>query len=113
MNQNLKMISCIKCGGDMPELRKILYNYSFCTLCSDSKNLIKPKHGITVMNGEGDHTYIETIIMDNNQYKKYKKYYSTTKKIPLNDIEKDIINESEYLNSQSKEINDYNNLNLI
>ena len=71
MIQNLKMIKCSKCNLDMPELRKTLYNYTFCASCSDSKNLIKPKLGVSVMRGEGDHTYIETVIMDEDQYKIY------------------------------------------
>ena len=69
--QNLKMIKCSKCDLDMPELRKTLYNYIFCVSCSDSKNLIKPKLGVSVMMGEGDHTYVETVIMDEDQYKIY------------------------------------------
>lgn len=68
---NLKMIKCSKCDLDMPELRKTLYGYSFCVTCSDSKNLIKQKLGIPVMKGEGDHTYVETVIMDEDQYRKY------------------------------------------
>ncbi len=30
-----------------------------------------PKQGVAVMMGEGDHTWVETIIMDDNQYKIY------------------------------------------
>ena len=71
MKQNLKMIPCSKCDSDMPELRKTLYGYNFCVTCSESKNLIKPKHGVSVMMGEGDHTYVETIIMDDYQYQTY------------------------------------------
>jgi hypothetical protein len=79
MKQNLKMIPCTKCDGDMPELRKTLYGYNFCIKCSESKNLIKPKHGVPVMMGEGDHTYVETIIMDDDQYQTYMESLSTEK----------------------------------
>jgi len=30
----LKMISCIKCGNDMPELRYVKYGYRNCVNCS-------------------------------------------------------------------------------
>jgi len=30
----LKMISCIKCGGKMPELRYVKYGYKHCVNCS-------------------------------------------------------------------------------
>jgi hypothetical protein len=33
-NQNLQFISCVKCGGDMPILRKIKYGYNSCIKCS-------------------------------------------------------------------------------
>jgi len=54
------MIECPGCGGQMPELRKTLYNYNFCVNCST----IKPKRGLNVQFGEGDHTFNETIILD-------------------------------------------------
>jgi hypothetical protein len=79
MKQDLKMIPCSKCDDDMPELRKTLYGYTFCIKCSESKNLIKPKHGVPVMMGEGDHTYIETVIMDDDQYQTYMNSLSNEK----------------------------------
>lgn len=58
--KDLKMIECPGCGGQMPELRKTLYNYNFCVNCST----IKPKRGLNVQFGEGDHTFNETVILD-------------------------------------------------
>ena len=70
-NMKFKMIECRSCGEDMPELRLTQYGYNFCVTCSESGNKVKPKHGIPVMMGEGDHTWIETVIMDDAQYKAY------------------------------------------
>ena len=66
-----KMIPCTSCGEDMPELRLTQYGYNFCVKCSESGNMIKPKHGIPVLMGEGDHTWIETVIMNDDQYRAY------------------------------------------
>ena len=58
--QNLKMIPCPKCGDDYPELRKTKYGYNFCVNCSTVESVV----GITTVEGIGDHTYNEIIIMD-------------------------------------------------
>ena len=63
MQEKLKMISCPKCGNDFPELRKILYNYHVCVNCSTTKALV----GITTVEGAGDHTYNDLIIMDQDR----------------------------------------------
>jgi|TARA_R110000744_G_scaffold163022_1_gene279704 hypothetical protein len=67
----LKMIDCPSCDAKMPELRLTEYGYNFCVKCSEDGNKVKPKHAITVMMGEGDHTWVETIIMDDDQYTQY------------------------------------------
>ena len=67
----LKMIPCTKCSGNMPELRLTEYGYTFCINCSESGNYVKPKQGINVLMGEGDHTWVETIIMDAEEYDQY------------------------------------------
>ena len=65
------MISCLKCGNNMPELRKTKYGYDFCVSCSETYNLVSTKRAITVQKGEGDHTWNETILMDEAEYKKH------------------------------------------
>jgi hypothetical protein len=69
----VEMISCSKCGGNMPELRKTKFGYDFCTQCSDKYNLIGKKRAITVQMGEGDHTWNETIIMSEREFMMYEK----------------------------------------
>jgi hypothetical protein len=54
-----KMIPCPKCGDDFPELRKTMYNYHVCVNCST----VEPVVGITTVEGSGDHTYNDIIIM--------------------------------------------------
>jgi hypothetical protein len=66
-----KMIHCSSCDEDMPELRLTQYGYDFCVKCSESGNRIKPKHGVSVLMGEGDHTWVETVIMDDKEYESY------------------------------------------
>lgn len=61
--QKLKMIPCPKCGSDFPELRKTLYNYHVCVNCSTTKPVV----GITTVEGTGDHTYNDIIIMDQDR----------------------------------------------
>lgn len=68
---NLKMIPCSQCGEDMPELRLTQYNYSFCVKCSEAGLGSKTKKAITVLKGEGDHTWVETIIMSDSDYNSY------------------------------------------
>ena len=58
--QNLKMITCPRCGNDFPELRKTEYGYNFCVNCSDIDAVV----GVTTVEGSGDHTYNDIIIMD-------------------------------------------------
>ena len=63
--QNLKMIPCPKCGNPFPELRKTKYGYNFCVDCSN----VKAKVAVTTVEGTGDHTYNDVIIMDADQYR--------------------------------------------
>lgn len=56
---NLKMIKCPKCSSDFPEKRKEL-GYHVCVKCSTIDKVV----GITTVEGTGDHTYNDLIIMD-------------------------------------------------
>ena len=58
--QKLKMIPCPKCGSPFPELRKTKFGYNFCVECSTVDRVV----GITTVEGTGDHTYNDIIIMD-------------------------------------------------
>ena len=62
------MKKCISCGDDIhPKRLEILPNATRCVACSTTDR----KAGITVMKGEGDHTYVETIIMERDEFIKY------------------------------------------
>ena len=69
----LEMISCRYCLEDMPKLRLTKYGYDFCVKCSEAGLGAGRKQGVPIMMGEGDHTWIETVIMDDEQYKAYLK----------------------------------------
>jgi len=58
----LEMIPCPKCGNDFPLKRKEL-GYYVCVNCSTAK----PKVAITTVEGTGDHTWNDVIIMDQDQ----------------------------------------------
>ena len=62
MSMKLKMIPCPRCGNDFPEKRKEL-GYHVCVNCST----VKPVVGITTVEGTGDHTYNDIIIMDQDR----------------------------------------------
>ena len=59
---HLEMIPCPKCGNDFPMKRKEL-GYHVCVNCSS----VKPVVGITTVEGSGDHTYNDMIIMDQDR----------------------------------------------
>jgi hypothetical protein len=62
------MKNCVKCGEMIPEGRlKALPGAKTCVNCSSAKM----KGTVTVMKGEGDHTWIETIHLEHEDYKKY------------------------------------------
>ncbi len=63
----MEMISCTRCGSPMPELRLTKYGYDFCVDCST----VGTKRGIPVTKGSGDHTWTETVIMEEDQYEQF------------------------------------------
>ena len=61
-------MKCIKCGELIPEGRlKALPGTKTCTACSNAKM----KGVVTIMKGEGDHTWIETIHLEHDEHQKY------------------------------------------
>ena len=63
----MKMIPCIKCKEDMPELRLTQYGYKVCVNCSN----VSTKRGVSITKGSGDHTWMETVIMEEYQYESF------------------------------------------
>jgi len=62
------MKHCVKCGSEIPEGRlKALPNAKTCVSCSS----MQKKGAVTIMKGEGDHTWIETIHLDHEDYIRY------------------------------------------
>ena len=62
------MKNCVKCGDVIPEGRlKALPGAKTCVSCSG----VQKKGTVTVMKGEGDHTWIETIHLEHEDYKAY------------------------------------------
>ena len=71
MTKKLKMIPCSNCGEPMPELRLTRAGFSYCVTCSENGLGAGRKQGVPIMMGKGDHTWIETVIMDDKQYQQY------------------------------------------
>jgi hypothetical protein len=80
-------MNCVKCGDEIPAGRlKALPGAKTCVSCSS----IKKKGVVTLMKGEGDHTWIETIHLDHSEYVKYMEEENKSRKksnISLDDID--------------------------
>jgi hypothetical protein len=70
---DLKMIPCNCCGEPMPELRLTKYGYNFCVKCSEAGLGEGRKQGVPILMGEGDHTWVETVIMTDEQFRQYER----------------------------------------
>lgn len=81
MNQKLKMIPCSNCGEPMPELRLTRAGFSYCVNCSEAGLGEGRKQGVPILMGEGDHTWVETVIMDAKQYEQYLKQEKAEKNL--------------------------------
>ena len=69
----IAMINCKKCGDPMPQLRLTQYGYDFCVKCSEGLNLVGKKRAIPIQRGSGDHTWTETVVMEEKEYLEYEK----------------------------------------
>jgi len=82
MEEMLKMIKCIKCGEDMPELRLTKFGYEVCVNCSTTGAY----KAVSTVNGVGDHTWNDIQIVTAEQSKQLNNH----KKPKLLDSYKDI-----------------------
>ena len=78
----MKMIECIKCNENMPELRLTKFGYKVCVNCSTTGAY----KAVSTVNGVGDHTWNDIQIMTADQAEKL----SIQKKPKLFDSYKDI-----------------------
>jgi hypothetical protein len=70
-------MKCIKCGEIVPEGRlKALPGTKTCVNCSGARM----KGAVTLMKGEGDHTWIETIHLDADDFDRYQELENKIKK---------------------------------
>ena len=59
----MKMIKCIKCGADRPELRLTKFGYKVCVNCSTTSAY----RAVSTVNGTGDHTWNDIQIVTAEQ----------------------------------------------
>jgi len=70
---------CKGCGEQINNKRvEILHKTQTCVNCSGSEK----KGDINVMRGEGDHTYVETIILETDEYRRLKEAEDQISKQP-------------------------------
>ena len=65
-----------------PKRLEILPSATRCVACSTASK----KAGITITKGTGDHTYTETIIMEHNEFVKYKEAEAKLNKTTFDEI---------------------------
>ena len=94
----MKTIPCSHCQEPMPLLRLTKFGYDFCVKCSETYNLVGKKRGLPVQMGEGDHTWTETVIMEENDYLKHQELEELITKETKN-------SKAEMLNSDGEEKN--------
>ena len=76
---------CRGCGEQIhPKRVEILPKTQTCVNCSGSEK----KGAINVMRGEGDHTYVETIILEADEYRRLKEAEDQISKQPIIQLEK-------------------------
>ena len=80
--EKMKMIKCIKCREDMPELRLTKFGYKVCVNCSTTGAY----KAVSTINGSGDHTWNDIQIMTSDEADKL----ANQKKPKLFDSYKDI-----------------------
>tara|TARA_B110000305_G_C19272214_1_gene555040 strand:+ start:265 stop:516 length:252 start_codon:yes stop_codon:yes gene_type:complete len=73
MEKNMKMIECIKCKENMPELRLSKFGYRVCVNCSTTGAY----KAVSTVNGTGDHTWNDIQIMTSNQAEMLEKQNSS------------------------------------
>ena len=61
----LEMINCPACNEDKLPVKRKELGYHVCVNCSTAKPVV----GITTVEGSGDHTYNDIIIMDQDRYR--------------------------------------------
>ena len=96
MINNLEMISCTRCSGQMPKLRLDQYGYDFCVTCSD----VKPKVGRIRVVGEGDYTATEMDVLDQDTARKLQELENTSRGVKNNPLEILNFDEDEVLDSE-------------
>lgn len=105
------MRKCNVCGDEIhPKRLEILPEVRQCVSCSTTGK----KAGVTLIIGEGDHTYNDIVIMDREDYIKYQelehKLYGKRKDDIVHPDEEDIVNKED-LDEEDIEVEEIKDLN--
>lgn len=70
---------CVGCGEEIHLKRiELMPNSPFCVKCAEGK--VRRKCGIPIQVGVGDHTFNETVIVDEGEFYMFKKYDNKLRK---------------------------------
>ena len=78
---------CRGCGNEIhPKRLEIIPTTTTCVPCSTTEK----KGAVTVMKGKGDHTWVETVFLEHNDYVKYMEQETKIHKIIANSSKAEI-----------------------
>lgn len=77
VNTKIRKMKCTLCGGKIhPKRLKIIPGTKTCVECSTTSQ----KKGAIVVGGAGDHTWVDLMVMEEDQYVQYEESKKLNKK---------------------------------
>ena len=106
--QKLEMITCPSCSEDVLPVKRKELGYHVCVSCST----VKPKVGVTTVEGKGDHTYNDLLVMEQDVYisikKKEAELTGKSVHIEMLDLDKDEVAVSQSVKEEVSKVLDEN-----
>lgn len=106
--QKLQMITCPSCSEDVLPVKRKELGYHVCVSCST----VKPKVGVTTVEGKGDHTYNDLLVMEQDVYisikKKEAELTGKSVHIEMLDLDKDEVAVSQSVKEEVSKVLDEN-----
>ena len=102
------MITCPSCSEDVLPVKRKELGYHVCVSCST----VKPKVGVTTVEGKGDHTYNDLLVMEQDVYisikKKEAELTGKSVHIEMLDLDKDEVAVSQSVKEEVSKVLDEN-----
>ena len=75
--EKINNMNCVICKNEIPPKRlEVLPNTKTCVNCSQES----PKRGVTVMQGSGAHTWVDLMVMDQDEFEVYEEHLEKERK---------------------------------